>query len=461
MSMQKYAPIFNIFRVVLFFCVVFSQDFLIKTSDGIEAKLDSSLSITPYLKSILSSEHKWGDGYELTEFKKGNPTTITYALFREDVYIDSLMILSEKNINPNVLEQLFLPLKKVQSIKELNAGVQLLEQSYDFMESETNVKIGRFSMKKLMALIEPAYHFENRFSGLLGMSNEKNNMNVSGNLQFHFENLWKTAGTIDIQFNRWKTESEKLFLSLVEPIIFQLPFGGKLEYQYEVNEGLYVKTKSSLGVLSRGFKFGNWEFTGANTLIEPTETGLGIGLNLLREQSFKVRHSFKLQEQNWQPDKGLNMNTMISLGRLSVKDESYATVELNHLTETIQLIGFKSGIRSKMEFKGLWSNRSSLEWSQLIRFGGVGNLRGYRENQFFSEWVILPSIEIFRYATNKTSLSIFTEGAIQEDYNPFPWNYGVSLDQNYANNHITISLAWGREDSFSQGKVHINFINIL
>ena len=118
-------------------------------------------------------------------------------------------------------------------------------------------------------------------------------------------------------------------------------------------------------------------------------------------------------------------------------------------------------LQFKIEFMGIWSSRDSLEWSQLIRFGGVGNLRGYRENQFFSEWIILPSIEFFRYVTDKTSLSIYTEGAIQENYKPFPWNYGLSLEQKYSTNHVSISLAWGRDESFSQGKVHINFVNVL
>ena len=155
------------------------------------------------------------------------------------------------------------------------------------------------------------------------------------------------------------------------------------------------------------------------------------------------------------------MNTTVSLGRLSVRNESYATGELNHQTILVHSLTIKSGIKNIINFMGRWSSRDSLESSQKIYFGGNDNLRGYRENQFFSEWVILPSIEFFQYVTDKSTLSIFTEGAIQENYRPCPWDYGFSFDQKYSTNHITVSFSWGRNDSFSQGKMHINIVNIL
>jgi len=97
----------------------------------------------------------------------------------------------------------------------------------------------------------------------------------------------------------------------------------------------------------------------------------------------------------------------------------------------------------------------------MIRYGGLNSLRGYRENQFFGEWVVLPSIQLFSYVTNETTFSFFSEGAIPKKHHPYPWNYGISLEQQYSNNHISISFAWGREDSFSQGKVHIKYVNVL
>ena len=62
---------------------------------------------------------------------------------------------------------------------------------------------------------------------------------------------------------------------------------------------------------------------------------------------------------------------------------------------------------------------------------------------------------------DKDSLSIFSEGAIQEAYRPFPWNYEFSFNQKYSTNRITVSFVWGSDDSFSQRKIHINIVNIL
>ena len=136
-----------------------------------------------------------------------------------------------------------------------------------------------------------------------------------------------------------------------------------------------------------------------------------------------------MRKQKWQPKQGLYAHTMISVGKLSVMNESHTTGELKSLTEFVHLAAPNKGIKKRIKFKSKWNIRDSLEWSQMIRYGGLDDLRGYRENQFFGNWVLLPSIEFFNYVTDETTISIFSEGAIQKKYHPYPWNYGINLDQ--------------------------------
>jgi len=459
--MRKYAHIFNFIKIILFFNVVFSQNYLVKTSDGFEAYIDSISAITPILESNLVSQYTWGDHYRLSQFNKRNATEAIYTLFHENLSIDSILILPQKNIRNNVLVNFFFSLKKAQSMKEIHSSLNRITQGYNFIDPDTEVLIGRYSEKKLLAYVSPKLSFNNNFSGFLGLDNERETRSLSGELQFHFENLWHTAEIIDVQLKRWKKLSEKLLLSIQKPLLLHFPFGAKLEYRYEVNEGLYVKTQSSLGLLSLGHGIGNWEFMGLNTNVEPTKSGMENGLHFLREHSLRVTHSFDMRKQKWQPKQGLNTHTLVSVGKLSVINESHTTGELNTLAEFVHLITLNTGIKNKIEFKGKWNSKDSLELSQMIRYGGLNSLRGYREDQFFGEWVILPSIQLFSYVTNETTFSFFSEGAIQKKYRPYPWNYGISLEQQYSNNHISISFAWGREDSFSQGKVHIKYVNVL
>ena len=461
MSMQKYGHIFNLIKIILFFNVVFPQNYLVKTSDGFETDIDSISAITPFLESKLVSEHTWGDYYKLSHFNKRYSTETVYTHFHENLRIDSILIFPQENIRNNVLVNFFFSLKKAQSMKEIHSSLNMITQGYHFIEPETDVLIGRYSEKRLLAYVSPKLNFNNNFSGFLGVVNEGETRSMSGELQFHFENLWHTAEIIDIQLKRWKILSEKLLLSIQKPLLFHFPFGAKLEYRYEVNEGLYVKTQSSLGVLSRGHGIGNWEFTGLNTNVEPTESGMENGLHLLKEHSLRITHSIDSRKQKWQPKQGLNVHTIISIGKLSVMNESHSIGELNTLAELVHLVALNTGIKNKIELKSKWNSSDSLELSQMIRYGGLNSLRGYRENQFFGEWVVLPSIQLFSYVTNETTFSFFSEGAIQKKYHPYPWNYGVSLEQQYSNNHISISFAWGREDSFSQGKVHIKYVNVL
>ena len=274
MSMRKYAHIFKLIKIILFVSVVFPQNYLVKTSDGFEAGFDSISAITPFLESVLVSEHGWGDYYKLSQFKKRNSTETAYDHFHENIRIDSILIFPQEIIRNNMLVNFFSPLKKAQSMKEIHSSLNMIKQSYHFINPETGVLIASYSEKKLLAFVSPELHFKNNIRGFLGVANEGDKRTMTGELQFHFENLCHTAGIMDIQLKRWKAESEKLYLSVQEALLFHFPFGAKLEYRYEVNEGLYVKTQSSLGVLSRGHGIGNWEFTGLNTNVEPTESGM-------------------------------------------------------------------------------------------------------------------------------------------------------------------------------------------
>ena len=81
---------------------------------------------------------------------------------------------------------------------------------------------------------------------------------------------------------------------------------------------------------------------------------------------------------------------MISVGKLSVMNESHTTGELKSLTEFVHLLAPNTGIKNKIEFKGKWNSRDSLEWSQMIRYGGLENLRGYRTNSLVTGFFFLP-----------------------------------------------------------------------
>ena len=72
------------------------------------------------------------------------------------------------------------------------------------------------------------------------------------------------------------------------------------------------------------------------------------------------------------------MNTSVSLGSLSVRDEYYATGKLNHQTVLVHSLTIKSVIKNTIIFMERWSSRDSLESSQMKRIGGNDNLRGYR-----------------------------------------------------------------------------------
>jgi hypothetical protein len=459
--MRKFGLNFNLILIIVILNCVFSQGFIVNPSTDPDVTLDSSVFISPYLESILSSQYTWGDTFKLSKINYGDQPQLFYTLLPKNIYIDSLVIPIENKYNSKIVEQIFSPLKTVRSSREIKWIKNTLSQKFQFISPKTDIKIGQYSSNKLIALVHPKFQFNNKFSGVLGLTGEGDSKLVSGELHFHFENLWKTCETLEIHINRWRSDSEALNLSIQQPVIYRFPFGVNFHYGYEVFNGLYMHTKTSVGLVSQEKSQIKWELIAQNSKIEPTHLGLDHRLNFLKNQSFGIQHNLDLQNVKWQPKKGLNTNTSISIGILSESQDQFTLGELGHSLDYFTLVSQNSSIKTSLKINWIGTTRDSLERSQLIRYGGIKTLRGYRENNFLTDKFIIPSIDYLFYVSNEVTLSIFADFAIQEQVLPYPWDFGFGLEQRSQSNHIKLYFAWGKDDSFSQGKLLIKYINIL
>ena len=98
---------------------------------------------------------------------------------------------------------------------------------------------------------------------------------------------------------------------------------------------------------------------------------------------------------------------------------------------------------------------------QKIRFGGVNGLRGYRDDQFISNRILIPTFELLATARNNLQIFGFIEGAIQNEYQPYPIGFGFGLTQVSVSSILSATIGFGRGDAVSAAKLHIKFSSRL
>ena len=115
----------------------------------------------------------------------------------------------------------------------------------------------------------------------------------------------------------------------------------------------------------------------------------------------------------------------------------------------------------KINVKGSWVNNGQIHKGQKIRFGGINSLRGYRDDQFISANLFIPTIELVSNISRDIQFLTFIESAIQKEYVPYPLGFGFGIKQISKSSIISATIGYGRGDIFSEGKLHIKFSSRL
>ena len=107
---------------------------------------------------------------------------------------------------------------------------------------------------------------------------------------------------------------------------------------------------------------------------------------------------------------------------------------------------------------GNWVDGRQLPYSKQVKFGGAGSLRGYHENQFNADWVIIQSSEWIMGDMDRSQLFLFTDIPFADGLNIQP-GYGLGFRQ--YNGKIMINISAGFSSTLSNAKIHLKFSSNL
>ena len=105
-----------------------------------------------------------------------------------------------------------------------------------------------------------------------------------------------------------------------------------------------------------------------------------------------------------------------------------------------------------------WVDNRSLSPSKEIKFGGSKLLRGYHENQFYTDRVFIQTIEWIFGSLDRTQLFLFADIPFTPSLKIKP-GHGFGIRQ--YNGSLLYNISLGFPGSLSDGKIHISFTTDL
>jgi hypothetical protein len=381
----------------------------------------------------------------------------------QSITIDSVVVLSKATVLPFIEARIFQPISGSEVQKETSILFDNIKTDTPFLSDKTQFTLARFNQNKIAAVIHFDPHFDSHVSGMIGTGKTpEGTWESQGELNLHLENVWGTIGTIDVNWHRRDLSSQYTDIQIVEPYLPIIPIGIKFGWKEHLQEGftlLRSKTVSTIFHANNGWK---WDTGIKKTEINPTENGLLNGYKSSSSDMMVFGLSKNSVNHRWLPTVGFRMKTLFDYG--IEKKENKRSAISGFKFETEYFHPFKSSWiwMAGLKGQGIFSESGEILSSQKIQFGGMASLRGFREDFFKADWVVIPTIEI-RYALfNRMQFSAFIESGLHSEVYQYPVSYGFGLIQESDAAIIKLFYGVGTGNSPSEdGTIHIQFIGLL
>ena len=320
------------------------------------------------------------------------------------------------------------------------------------------------------------------FDGIVGYIpddplSKKNEGYFTGLLNASFRNLFGTGRKFEIFWEKPDKFSDQFKLYYEEPWIFNLPLNVGVGLERLVRDTTYIErsyfTNSSIKI-TRDLKSIFSLYQKATIPDSAASRDLRLARNITNTVEFGIEYDTRDYPIN--PRSGIFYTTKYSYGQKQNTGPSYLIseddlVENEELQKVqVDLAFFQPTISNQLLYFHLYgsqikSNENQLQITDHTWFGGARSLRGYRENQFHGSVVSWLNLE-YRFLIGRNSrIFVFNDWGFYhykdkegKKENILP-GYGLGIRFDTALGVMGVDFGLGKNDSFSNGKIHFGIEN--
>tara|TARA_B110000467_G_scaffold161853_1_gene183796 strand:- start:966 stop:2228 length:1263 start_codon:yes stop_codon:yes gene_type:complete len=397
------------------------------------------------LYSKLYEKGEWKSFYQLN---KNNE----YKLIQIKSRIDSMYFLHQQSVERSVLKNLFKPILGLSTQIEAEVQLGAIKSVYPFINDASFMSFAKYDKNRIAAVIDFNPVFKSQIGGLLGASKGKDGRWITtGEIDIHLENPRQKGSILDLKWQQPDNYTRKLYFSLETPFLFTLPFGSLFQLDQNFIENNYHIESTSV-LLTGLSRYGQWRFGGKKE----------SGKDLLKNEKFSsesILLGLKMDKRNkrWLPSSGQFFETTITFGKFNDHFGKTTMFESKLKFQKYKDIG-NSVIMILTQGESIFLNNRKLNLAKKVKYGGVNSIRGYNEDQFASEWILIQTFEWLFGNLGESQSFIFLDIPTVSNYTIYP-GYGLGFRQYKGT--IALDISFGFSKRSSGGKIHIKFSSKL
>ncbi len=411
--------------------------------------------------------------------------TIIKIDFNTKIIVDSLKLIGENVIHSSFLTNyLGLRYNSLYDERKIMA-IQNRIDELGFVRLKNSPQL-YFINNKAKLVLDLGRRNANKFDGLIGIQPSSNNQKTAiiGQINLYLVNLLKRGEKLNVEFRSQANETRDLKLNFNYPYVLNSNFGVDLNLEIR-------RQDTSFTNISRGFAFqyllqGNnqikliYRVDESNLLSTKKYSNVSVLPDIVdvKKYSYGINTQIEHIDYRVNPSKGYGFNVTVLFGQRTIEKNSglndtlYNGLELK--SNQIQLLMqvrkyFRLSKRNVLAgiLNMKWIEADKLFNNELIRFGGINDLRGFSEESIFASYFWQTSIE-YRFIIDRNSFfRVFYDQAYfynsvlsVEDY---PYGIGTGVQVQTVAGILQLSYALGAQNNtglnFQTGKIHFGIIN--
>jgi len=321
------------------------------------------------------------------------------------------------------------------------------------------------------------------FDGVVGFIPETRNTATgnkaggyfTGLVDVSFNNLFGTARRFDVHWEKPDKFSENFFLRYTEPWLFDYPLDVSAGLERTVRDSTYIEWKARLHT--------KWRYNEEFSIVSSLERQVVLpdslanrNLRLVRYEQINLEIGLEYDTRDYpvNPRQGIYIGHSYILGLKNNYGPGYLLQEDSIKTrEQIEQVKldfdwYRELFRNQvlaLRLKARLVDSDRLQITDLIWFGGARSLRGYREDQFQGNIVSWLNMEYRFLLARNSRIFVFNDwGAYQMELNKIKkdeilYGYGIGIRLDTALGILGVDFGLGKNDGFSDGKIHFGIIN--
>jgi outer membrane protein assembly factor BamA len=306
----------------------------------------------------------------------------------------------------------------------------------------------------------------NRVEGVVAYAPSQEEGKVVGSLDLELGNIAGTLRRLRVCYDRSGPDRLRWSIAYREPRLAGTSIALEAGVSSDVIETSFARRKLTLGVRFRGEAGLELGVGGILGVTKDRSEGRAEGDFSERGVSFDLRYEGRDPPMNPLSGGFLAVSNEVAALKFDsdeARDRTLSSLaaEAEYVTEVTKGNVVAAGAR----FDGAFSSSGPVPLSYVIRLGGAGSLRGYPEEWFSVKKALVLTLEARRVLGGSSRVYAFVDGATFEDgtrefgdLEGFPLGYGVGFMGGSRNGVFRLEIALGRDDGFSDAKLHLGLV---